>query len=38
MAATLAKEAGLFVPSGIMGNLLAGKLSDVHINNTAHTV
>lgn len=34
-AAIFGKEAGLFVPSGTMGNLLAGKWHDVHINNTA---
>lgn len=33
MAATFGKEAGLFVPSGTMGNLLAGKLLDGHIHN-----
>lgn len=31
MAATFGKEAGLFVPSGTMGNLLASKLSGVHV-------
>lgn len=33
-AAIFGKEAGLFVPSGTMGNLLAGKWLDVYINNT----
>lgn len=34
-AAIFGKEAGLFVPSGTMGNLLASKWHDVHINNIA---